>query len=180
METLEVLRAEHATILQVLDQLEQAADAAEGGIPMPADIFQDIEQFLSIFVEQCHHGKEEGEIFPRLKREHIVMVKRLEDEHATGRQLATALTRAITMYHPGNTATGASLAAAARAYSTFLSRHIDQETEELFPVVEKELESEDQAIVAAFERLEVEQIGSGTHDRLHALVDRLGKRIVNA
>jgi hemerythrin-like domain-containing protein len=84
------------------------------------------------------------------------------------------------MYHPGNTATGASLAAAARSYSTFLSQHIYQETEELFPAVEEALESDDQAIVAAFERIEIEQIGPGTHERLHALVDGLGQRIAKS
>ena len=66
---------------------------------------------------------------------------------------------------------------AARAYSAFLIRHIDEETDELFPAVEHVLDSEDQDIVAAFEHFEVEHIGSGTHEQLHMMVDGLGHRI---
>ena len=144
---------------------------------MPATIFQDVQEFLTIFVDRCHHGKEEAEIFPRLQQDHAALVERLEAEHATGRQLALAFTQAVQTYLPGEAAAGASLATASRAYVAFLRRHIDQETQELFPVVEQVLGSEDQQMVAAFERIEVERIGPGTHERLHGMIDGLAGRV---
>ena len=177
MNTVDTLRAEHAAILQVLDQLEQAVTVSERGIPIPTDIYQGIQEFFTTFVDHCHHGKEEAEVFPRLQHDHAALVERLEAEHATGRQLALAFKQAVQTYLPGKTGTGAALASAARAYAAFLRRHIDQETLELFPVVEQELGSEDQQMVDAFERIEVERIGPGTHERLHGMIDGLPGRI---
>lgn len=177
MNTVAILQAEHAAILQVLEQLDQAAAAAERDIPVPADIFQDIQEFFTIFVDRCHHGKEEAELFPRLQPAYAALVERLEAEHTTGRQLAAAFTHAAQTYLPGKAALGTSLAEATRAYAAFLRRHIEQETQELFPVVERVLGSEDQQIVAAFERIEVERIGAGTHERLHAMIDGLAGRL---
>ncbi len=177
MNTVALLRAEHVAILQVLEQCVEAAAASERGIAVPAGIFQDIQEFLMVFVERCHHGKEEAEVFPRLQRDYAALIERLEAEHVTGRQLALAFTQAVQGYLPGKAATGASLAAAARAYAAFLRRHIDQETQELFPAVEQALGPEDQQMVAAFERIEVERIGPGTHERLHGMIDGLAGRI---
>lgn len=177
MNTVDTLRTEHAAILQVLGHLEQAATASERGIPVPADIYQDVQEFFTIFVDRCHHGKEEAEIFPPLQQEYATLIERLEAEHATGRQLAQAYNQAIQTYVPGKAETGAALAAAARAYADFLRRHIDQETQELFPVIEQALGPEDQRIVDAFERIEVERIGPGTHERLHKMIDGLPGRI---
>lgn len=177
MDTVALLSAEHAAILQVLEQLEQAASASAQGIPVPADIFQDIQEFLTVFVDRCHHGKEEAELFPRLQPDHAALVERLEAEHTTGRQLALAYAQAVQSYQPGNATTGAALAAAARAYADFLRQHIDEETEHLLPVVEQALEAEDQHVVAAFERIEVGRIGAGTHERLHGMIERLPGRV---
>lgn len=177
MNAVDTLLAEHAAILHVLDQLEQAAEASERGIPVPADIYQDVQEFFTIFVDRCHHGKEEAEVFPPLQQKYGALIERLEAEHATGRQFAQAYNRAIQHYLPGKAETGATLAAAARTYADFLRRHIDQETQELFPVVEQALGPEDQRIVDAFERIEVERIGPGTHERLHGMIDGLPGRI---
>lgn len=70
-----------------------------------------------MFVDRCHHGKEEAELFPRLPPDHTVLMERLEAEHATGRQFALAFAQTIQAYLPGKAATGVALAEAARAYS---------------------------------------------------------------
>ncbi|MGI8915530.1 MAG: hemerythrin domain-containing protein [Chloroflexota bacterium] len=64
MKAVEVLRAEHDGVLIVLAELERAATAAEYAAPMPRGIFTDIQEFFSVFVDRCHHGKEEAEVFP--------------------------------------------------------------------------------------------------------------------
>jgi hemerythrin-like domain-containing protein len=178
MEAISVLRAEHEGVLAVLTQLERAVSAAEQGAPLPPDVFTDIGEFFSVFVDRCHHSKEEAVVFPRLARSaHGAVASHLEEEHGRGRELATAYSAAVRGYTPGDTASGQRLAAAARAYAAFLREHIDEEDRELFPAMEGTLAATDAALVAAFERIEEEQIGPGTHERLHRLIADLPGRI---
>lgn len=177
MKAIDTLRDEHAGVLTVLTQLERASTAVERGAAIPRDVFEDVGEFFRVFVDRCHHGKEEHEVFPRLTSpDGVAVARRIESEHVTGRALAAAYLEAVNAYRPGDPASGAVLAGAARAYSRFLRAHIDLETETLFPVMES-LAGADAEIVDGFERIEEEQIGPGTHDRLHAMIDGLPARI---
>jgi hemerythrin-like domain-containing protein len=177
METIDTLKTEHNAVLFVLGQLEQAVAAAERGAPVPRDIFADLQEFFTVFVDRCHHGKEEGALFPRLTAaEAVALVQRLESQHVEGRRLASAYAASVETYRLGEAASGQRLAAAARAYAAFLRQHIDLENTELLPAVES-LASQDHDLVEAFERIEVERIGAGVHERLHSMLDGLPARI---
>lgn len=178
MQVTETLRAEHEGVLTVLAQLERAVSAAEAGRPIPCDVFADVQEFFAVFVDRCHHGKEEGELFPALGDAGQALQERLEEEHRGGRQLAAAYATAVERYRPGERRTAQELATAARAYAAFLQRHIAVENAELLPLVERTLSPErDHAVWEAFERLETERIGAGTHERLHGMISTLGPRI---
>jgi hemerythrin-like domain-containing protein len=177
MKTIDTLRDEHNGVLFVLDQLEHAASAAERGTAVPKDVFADVQEFFAIFVDTCHHGKEESELFPRLTTPAgRALVERLEAEHVTGRRLAGAYALAAQAYRPGVAETGALLAAAARDYAAFLRGHIAAETDELFRATEA-LAAQDEEVFDAFERVEEERIGPGTHERLHGMIGGLAARI---
>ncbi|MBZ5516894.1 MAG: hemerythrin, partial [Acidobacteriia bacterium] len=65
-------------------------------------------------------------------------------------------------------------AEAARAYAGLLRAHINKENNVLFVMAENMLSAEEQSKLAAdFDKLEVEKMGEGTHERLHASMDRL-------
>jgi hemerythrin-like domain-containing protein len=178
MQTTDTLQAEHLGVLMVLDQLERAVDAAERGAKVPAEIFRDIQEFFVVFVDRCHHTKEETELFPRLEvRGSRAIVRRLEEEHTQGRALAAAYSQAVDDYAADPTATSARLASSARAYADFLREHIALETRELFPAIQATLAEEDQALTLALERIEVDWIGAGTHERLHAMIEGLAARV---
>lgn len=165
-------------VFEVLDRLERAVALAEQGAPVPADVFADIREFCAGFVDLCHHGKEEAEVFPRLKTgARAALARRLEEEHGTGRRLAAAYAGAVERYAPGDVETSAELAEAARAYSAFLREHIELETHELFPAMESEISPEDATMFAGFERIEEERVGPGMHERLHAMVEGLESRL---
>ena len=177
MKTIDTLEDEHNGVLFVLDQLERAVSAAEGGAAVPADVFADVQEFFAVFVDRCHHGKEEAELFPRLTSEPArALVDALEAEHVVGRRLAGAYAEAARAYRPGDVDTGRRLAFAAREYSAFLRAHIDLETRELFPATEA-LADQDDELYDAFERVEVERIGPGVHERLHGMIEALPARI---
>ena len=178
MQATAILSDEHRAVLTVLDQLERAVSAAEQGAAIPADVFSDIQEFFAVFVDRCHHGKEEAELFPRLiAAGQSELVRRLEAEHVTGRQRAAAYAQAVQAYQPGQRERGARLASAARAYADLLREHIALEDRALLPAIEQALPSADPALVRAFDRIEEERIGPGTHARLHGMIDSLAGRI---
>src|SRR5579859_5208723 len=124
MQTTETLRAEHDGVLAVLEQLDRAAAAAANGGPIPTDVFTDMQEFFAVFVDRCHHGKEETVLFPALGSVGKPLVERLEQEHDAGRRLARAYAEAVAAYRPGDRTTGGALATAARNYAAFLRPHI--------------------------------------------------------
>lgn len=178
METIEVIQAEHNAILGVLTQLERAAGGAAAGRQVPADVFQDIREFFQVFVDRCHHSKEEIVLFPRLTEgSDGALVKRLTAEHDTGRSLAAGYAEAVQAYQPGDKTSGARLAKAAQEYAALLRSHIDLETQSLFPVVERAVQPTDREIVEGFERVEIDRIGAGVHERLHTMIEGIPARV---
>jgi len=178
MEALAALAAEHSAVLAVLAELDRASAAAAQGMPIAAGIFADIQEFFEVFVDRCHHGKEETELFPRLRQGSAgTLVQRLQDEHAEGRALVASYAEAVHAYVPGQADSGARLERAANACSDLLREHIVTETAELFPAAETSLAEDDESLVDAFERLELERIGPTTHERLHAMIYVLPDRI---
>ncbi|MGA7671969.1 MAG: hemerythrin domain-containing protein [Nitrolancea sp.] len=178
MQSTQILKQEHDAVLVVLDQLAKAVAAAEGGAPVPADIFRDIQEFFTVFVDQCHHGKEEAAVFNELGSGTGRQVTRsLTDEHAQGRKLAAHYSSAVASYEPGDVQSAHRLADAANAYDVMLRQHIDEENTELFPLMEQSLAMRDADITAEFDRIEMEELGEGTHERLHAMIDTLPARI---
>lgn len=179
MRATEVLREEHDAVLVVLDALEQAVTAAEHGLLVPKSIFEDVEEFFTVFVDRCHHGKEEAAVFSQLDAAsgNAGLIEQLETEHETGKRLAAAFRQALANYSPGDIASARNLAAASRAYDGMLREHIEAENSELFVAMEQSLASEDEALVREFDRHEIEEIGEGTHERLHVMIDSLPLRI---
>lgn len=176
------LRDEHNAVGYVLDRMEEAAAAAARGAAIPVDLFADIQEFVETFIDRCHHSKEELEVFPRLRQtaSGAVLVGKLEQDHATGRGLAAGYASAVADYRAGKPDAGAQLQAKAAAYAEALRRHIDLENAELLPAIDRELVAEDAGLVDAFERIEVERLGIGTHERLHGMIETLQPRIADA
>jgi hemerythrin-like domain-containing protein len=69
---------------------------------------------------------------------------------------------------------GEKWAAAAMQYVDLLREHIAKENQILFVMAERMLSSSEQLELAeAFEKVEVEKMGAGTHARVHAMMDKL-------
>jgi hemerythrin-like domain-containing protein len=67
---------------------------------------------------------------------------------------------------------------AAAEYTNLLRGHIAKENNILFPIAETLLTNEEQErLTQEFERLEIEKMGVGTHERLHAKLNQLLREI---
>jgi hemerythrin-like domain-containing protein len=102
-------------------------------------------------------------------------------EHEHGRALIRQMAEATQAYPSQPHTAGPAWAQAARGYAGLLRAHIEKENNILFVMAERMLAPEEQAELAeGFETLEVEKMGAGTHERLHALMAKLIKEILPA
>ena len=173
----QVLKDEHALILEALDALEGKITALEAGAAPDRAYFESAVQFLRTFADQCHHGKEENLLFttmvdrgfPRQAGPIAVMLH----EHEIGRSFIRGLAEAAA-------AVGSDPGAAKRIiengrdYIELLRAHINKENNILFPMADNVLTPEDQERLGhAFERFEAEETGAGVHEAMLKLLDDL-------
>jgi len=173
----QVLKGEHALILEALDAIERKVSALEAGAAPDRAYFEKAVQFLRTFADQCHHGKEENLLFktmvdrgfPRQAGPIAVMLY----EHETGRSFIRGIAE-------GAAALGTDPGAAkriienGRGYIGLLRAHINKENNILFPMADNVLTPEDQEHLGKkFERFEVEETGAGVHEAMLKLLDEL-------
>ena len=179
MRATEDLRAEHRGILRLCGILEKVAVHTLGGEELPLDDGKGIVEFLRVFVDGCHHFKEEAHLFPAVRAADPdsgtqALIEELLAEHEEGRALAAVFAGA---------AQGAlspklqELAEAASAYAALLRRHIQVEEDRLFSEADRVLPAAQQAhLEDEYERVEEEVVGPGRHEAFHAMLEDLERR----
>lgn len=175
---IDVLRHEHDAILMALKILDSIADQANKNTIAPADA-QNFLGFLREFVDKCHHGKEEGLLFPAMIEAGLPAqggpLAVMLHEHEEGRALVAAMAKAS---EP--TLDSKSFFDAARDYSAHLRSHIDKENTVLFPMAEQILEPAVLKVLEdGFEQHEEQVIGHGRHEELHAMLKDLKARYLD-
>jgi len=112
-----------------------------------------------VFVDKCHHGKEEEHLFPALERAGIPReggpIGVMLFEHDQGRRTAALLTKAFAGYRSNEKNAGERIAKSTGEYCALLRNHIEKENNVLFRMAEGRISgTEDAQLVAAFETLE--------------------------
>jgi hemerythrin-like domain-containing protein len=180
-----ILRKEHDAILRMLEVTEEAARRLDAGRPVAPETLAGLLEFFRLFADRCHHGKEEDLLFPLLEKKGLPRaggpVGVMLYEHEEGRALIRGMAEAAEAYGGGDAAAARRWARAARGYVDLLRDHIAKENNVLFVMAENLLTPAEQAdLASAFERVEEEKMGAGTHERLHALMDKLAAEILRA
>jgi len=178
MQATDELKKEHHGIELMLNILQSVSNRLDQGQQVAPDHLSGIMEFLTVFVDKCHHGKEEEFLFPALEAAGVpreggpigVMLK----EHEQGRVLVSRLKGALAALQSGAVSNEAGVQAIVGEYVTLLSQHIVKENTVLFPMADEKLDANsDIELIEAFERLEKERIGVGKHEEFHALLHRL-------
>jgi len=177
------LTAEHEAVRTTLEVLRRIGREIEGAgaIVQGADIDHLLE-FFAVFVDRCHHGKEEKVLFPALRETGADpeggLLDQLLDEHQKGRVLVREMASALERYRKEGTASEATrFVRAAGAYGDLLAAHVEREDRRLFPVIEQSLSSEAlSSVQQGFDRIETEEVGAGKHEAFHRMLDDLGAR----
>src|SRR4030042_209742 len=177
----EELKQEHQGILLMLRVLDRVAAKIESGAKTEVDHLERMVEFLRVFADRCHHGKEEDLLFPAMEKAGIprergpIGVMLLE--HEGGRGYIRVMVDALARNKKGESAALQDFAKGARNYINLLTQHIQKEDQVLFPMGERVLPKEIQAKLAeGFEKIEMERIGAGTHEKFHKLLEELEKK----
>ncbi len=181
MKALDELRAEHEGIRIMLRVLSVLADSLNEGRQVDPNHLERIMEFITVFVDKCHHAKEEGLLFPALEAAGIPRaggpVGVMLMEHTEGRSLAGNMADALEDYQSGETVARKVFARNAKRYIALMTAHIEKENNVLYPMGEARLE-EDVAdkLFEGFAQIERDKIGPGKHDEFHKMLQEFQRR----
>ena len=175
----EVLMHEHEAIKEMLEVVGRVCDRLESGRQVPVEHLEQIIEFLRVFADRCHHGKEQDLLFPAMQEAGIPAqggpIGVMLAEHDMGRGFIAGMAEATERYRK-NAAAAPAIGRNARAYISLLTDHIFKEDNILYPMADARLsEKKQQELVAEFERVEREEIGPGKHEEFHHLIHRLSE-----
>ena len=178
MKATDELVMEHRGIEIMLRILKAISQRLQRGGKIESEHLDGILEFLTIFIDKCHHGKEEEFLFPALEAAGVIReggpIGVLLSEHEKGRKLVTRLKDALKDYAGGDEKSSDDVARIIEDYVALLTQHIIKENSVLFPMVESKLNSQkDTELYQAFEQLELERIGPGRHEEFHGFLVRL-------
>jgi hemerythrin-like domain-containing protein len=163
MEFTEQLREEHRVIEKALPMLERLASTFVGA--------EQVLEFFRVFVDQCHHGKEELYLFPALETRGVKrregLLRELLVEHGVTRRYVRDIAGLI---HPAtvdeNRDARQLLDDLVPELVALLQEHIEKEDTQLWPLAEQTLTAEDgAALLAGFADLQQNLIGERDYRR---------------
>jgi hemerythrin-like domain-containing protein len=166
----------------MIEILLVASDKLEKGEAVSPDVFKKAVEFIRVFADRCHHGKEEGELFPILERKGILKhrgpIAVMLMEHEQGRLFVKGLNEALAKYEKGDMKAKAAIIKNARGYADLLDHHIYKEDNILYPMGDKVLsEADNRELLEKFEGIEKNIIGEGKHEYYLQMIADLEKEL---
>ncbi len=175
MKATQQLKDEHEGVKIMLNILGRVYRQLEETGNLDTEHFKSILEFLSVFVDKCHHGKEEEcylcwklQAFQKMALFGVIY------EHQVGREYAKAMDEAFAKYQPGNRPSSQGIIRNARDYISLLTNHIEKENNVLFVMADSCLSEKMQdELFEGFEKIEEERIGIGKHEEFHGMLEKL-------
>lgn len=177
------LKEEHQGVLLMLEVFQAIGEKLSKGEEVPLEHLQQILEFLQVFVDQCHHAKEEEVLFPALEKSGIPkeggLLGVMLEEHAMGRGYIQGLVEGVKEYSRGKKEGVLKIQQNAQGYINLLREHIGKEDNILYPLADSILGDEEQEKLAEdFESIEKNKIGEGKHDEFHQMLETLKKTYI--
>lgn len=181
MQPTEILSNEHRIIEVMLNCLERMAKRAISDGKLDRGDAEQAVEFIRNFADRCHHGKEEAHLFPTLVAKGMPRefgpIGVMLGEHEQGRAFVKVIAENIGAASEGENSALQAFTAAANGYVQLLRAHINKEDNVLFPMAENILDDNDrEQLHQAFDTVEKEDMGEGTHGRYLAIVQKLAAK----
>ena len=169
------LMIEHRLIERMLSVIKRALATIESKHEVDP-VFVDIAvDFIRIYADRTHHGKEEDILFRELNNKSLKekdrkIMKELIDEHVFGRHTTKALVEANTRYRNGDDTALVEIADKLQTLTEFYPKHIEKEDKVFFPSSRAYFtDEEDQAILTEFSEFDRMMI----HEKYKSVVEGL-------
>ena len=178
MKATKQLKDEHEGVMLMLRILDEVSRQLHSQGHVQSEHFEGILEFLKIFVDKCHHGKEEELLFPALVKVGIPQdgpIAVMLFEHEMGRKYIRVMTDAFERHKLKDASAASVIVQNAQDYIALLTDHIDKENNILFAMADDRLSQRAQEdLFEGFEKIEESRIGAGKHEEFHALLHMLG------
>jgi hemerythrin-like domain-containing protein len=181
MKATEHLIHEHESVLKMIEILEAIAQKLDKGESLWISDLEAALDFSRVFVDKCHHGKEENILFPKLVEIGIPNeggpVGMMLHEHVIGRGFIAGFAAGTEKYKSGDMQAAAEITKNIRGYGELLTSHIFKENNILYKMADMHLTAQQQTeLLDKFEKLEEEVIGREKHDTYNKLLERLSQQ----
>jgi len=155
MKPTQIMDGEHRLIESVVKALGGVADDMERGRHADVAMLATAVEFLRVYADKLHHGKEETLFFPMLVKRGVppqgCPIGGLNHEHEKGRALVRALAEQAPAYAQGRPGAKESLLETLRGILDLYQNHIWKEDAMVFPMADKVLTAADQKeLIAKF------------------------------
>jgi hemerythrin-like domain-containing protein len=172
------LMIEHRLIERMLSVIKDVLAKIESKHKVDP-VFVDIAvDFIRVYADQTHHGKEEDILFRELKNKPLSsedrrIMNELIEEHVFGRQTTKALVVANTSYRDGDETALADIGDKLKTLIEFYPKHIEKEDKVFFPSSRAYFtDEEDQAMLAEFWEFDRKMI----HEKYKSVVEGFERR----
>lgn len=174
----QIMEAEHRLIETVVKALGGVAAAIEQAQRADVATLETAVEFLRVYADKLHHGKEETLFFPMLVKRGVppqgCPIGGLNHEHEKGRALVRALAEQASAYAQGKPDASEALRETLRAICDLYQNHIWKEDAMVFPMADQVLTAADAAeLTGKFAEVD-RAIGLETIARLEAFARSLG------
>jgi hemerythrin-like domain-containing protein len=184
MEATKQLSEEHKAVKLMLEILEEIAERLKSKEKVNPEHLDQLVEFMKVFVDGCHHAKEEDVLFPALEKAGIPKeggpIGVMLEEHDEERVFVKDLVQGINEYKQGEEKAAKKIIYGIENIDSLLAPHIDKEDNVLYMMADMHLsEKEQDKLFEEFEKIENEKVGAGKHEQFHKMLDELEKIYLN-
>lgn len=174
----EELIVEHGKVQEMLTILTKISQKArtEGRINT-AHLHKAV-GYLQMFVDRCHHGKEERCYFPAVAAagdaESNELIRALLEEHTEGREHVAAIKNKLTDYQEGDHGAFDELLANIDLYAILIDEHIKKENGVLFPRGDGLLnDGQAKELMTEYAEVDLEELGQAGGEEMQRVLEEL-------
>jgi hemerythrin-like domain-containing protein len=169
------LMIEHRLIERMITLVEQKIEKIQTTNQVDPLFIDTVVDFIRIYADRTHHGKEEDILFKKLENKQISdqdrrIMDELVDEHVLGRKTTKELVEANAQYRVGEKIALAVIVSKLKKLVDFYPKHIEKEDKLFFPSYMKYLsDEEDQLMLEEFYEFDREMI----HEKYKSVLQKL-------
>lgn len=166
------LMIEHRLIEKMLNLIQERLKIAEQAKSIDPYFVDTAVDFIRVYADRTHHGKEEDILFRYLQKKNLSekdhkLMNELIEDHIFGRNTTKVLVEANTLYRKGDKASFSQVINCLKTLIDFYPKHIKKEDEVFFPSSRTYFsDEEDQTMLEKFWEFDRKMI----HEKYKAVV----------